>query len=146
MYAQCASKMHLVEQVGSGIGRMRELMEAAKLKAPEFQKSGMFTVTFFRPQRLQIGGQKEALEKTTQKTTQKNNLKPLEKTNGKTTQSLILKIIKANPKVSRIVLAEIIGNISANGIKYHLKKLKESGILERIGSDKGGYWQINEIE
>jgi ATP-dependent DNA helicase RecG len=40
--------MHLVEQVGSGIGRMRDLMQTAGLPEPVFQKEGMFTVIFPR--------------------------------------------------------------------------------------------------
>ncbi len=42
-------RMHLVEQVGSGIGRIRELMEEAGLPEPVFQKQGMFTVVMQRP-------------------------------------------------------------------------------------------------
>ena len=28
-------------------------------------------------------------------------------------------------------------------LTYNLKKLKQKGILKRIGPDKGGYWEIN---
>jgi ATP-dependent DNA helicase RecG len=37
--------MHLVEQVGSGVGRIRDLMREAGLPEPVFQKEGIFVVT-----------------------------------------------------------------------------------------------------
>ena len=41
--------MRLVEQIGSGIPRIINLMKEAALPAPLFQKEGMFTVTLMRP-------------------------------------------------------------------------------------------------
>lgn len=53
-----------------------------------------------------------------------------------------MNLLKQNPKISRKELAEMLENISADGVKYHLDKLKEQGIIERIGGSKGGYWKI----
>jgi ATP-dependent DNA helicase RecG len=39
-------------------------------------------------------------------------------------------------------LALSISGITEDGIKYQLNRLKEQGILKRIGPDKGGFWQI----
>lgn len=41
--------MRLVEQIGSGISRMRDLMKEEGLTPPEFNTDGMFTVAFRRP-------------------------------------------------------------------------------------------------
>jgi predicted HTH transcriptional regulator len=38
----------MVEQVGSGIGRMKDEMKAVKLPAPEFKMDGLFIVVFHR--------------------------------------------------------------------------------------------------
>ena len=76
-------------------------------------------------------------EKTTQKTAQKTTQKT-----EKTTQK-ILDIIKNNPQVTRKELAELVG-ITADGIKWNLEKLKETGKIRRIGPDKGGKWDIIE--
>jgi ATP-dependent DNA helicase RecG len=56
----------------------------------------------------------------------------------------IIKLIKNNPRITRKELAEQIGNITEDGIKYHLNNLKKQGVLQRVGPDKGGYWQIND--
>jgi len=33
-------------------------------------------------------------------------------------------------------------NVHEKTIKRDIKKLKQKGLLERVGSDKGGYWKI----
>ena len=40
--------------------------------------------------------------------------------------------MKANPYVSREELAEICG-LTSDGIKYNIRKLREKGIIKRIG-------------
>ena len=73
----------------------------------------------------------------------KINDKITQKTTQKTTQK-ILELIRENPYITRKELAKKIDNITEDGIKYYLKRLKEKGILKRIGPDKGGYWEIIE--
>ena len=72
-----------------------------------------------------------SLIKITQKTTQKLN----------NNQIKILKYIKEDPKITRNELASKL-NISSDGVKYNLKKLIDKNIIERIGPDNGGYWNI----
>ena len=74
-----------------------------------------------------------ALEKTTQKTTQKIKLN--------NNQLKIIELIKGNPKITRNELANKL-NITPDGIKYNLRKLINKDIIERIGPNNGGYWKI----
>ena len=53
----------------------------------------------------------------------------------------ILQQLRQNPKANYAQLAEKAG-YSAATIKRHIQELKKSGIIERIGSDKKGYWKI----
>ena len=62
-------------------------------------------------------------------------------TTQKTTQK-ILAMLERNPSLSRREIAEELGGISENGVKYHLEKLKASGRIRRLGADKGGYWDV----
>jgi len=50
-------------------------------------------------------------------------------------------LIQDNPQISQDKIAEIIG-ITTDGVFWNIKKLKNKGILKRIGADKGGYWEI----
>jgi len=58
----------------------------------------------------------------------------------------ILELIKSNPKITRKELAQKIEDITEDGIKYNISKLKKEGRIKRIGSDKGGHWEIVEGE
>ena len=79
-------------------------------------------------------------EGTTQKTTQK--------TAQKTTQKIsemelkILEVIKENSGFSRNEIAEAIGDITPDGIKYHLSSLQKKRLLKRVGGRKEGYWKV----
>ena len=33
-------------------------------------------------------------------------------------------------------------NISTTAVENNIKKLQEKGLLERVGSDKGGHWEV----
>ena len=70
------------------------------------------------------------LKKTTQETTQE------------TTQK-ILNQIRQNPSITREELVKAIG-LSGDGIKYNLNKLKQKGLLKRIGPTKGGHLEVIE--
>lgn len=54
-------RMRMVEHVGSGIGRMRLLMEDAKLPQPQFETEGFFTVTFKRNADEQLTADQKAI-------------------------------------------------------------------------------------
>lgn len=46
-----------------------------------------------------------------------------------------------NPAMSRRALAEVLGDITEDGVKYHLDKLKEEGKVKRIGGARGK-WRV----
>jgi ATP-dependent DNA helicase RecG len=118
------ARMHLVEQVGSGIVRMYDLMHEAKLPAPQFQKTGIFTVTLMRP------------VKSSGKSSEKGSEKSSEK---------IIKLIKENPAVTIAEMAESLGK-STRAVEKQLAKLKSRNIIDRTGSYKDGYWVIKNQE
>lgn len=57
-------------------------------------------------------------------------------------QQAILDYLHQHPQASRKELAQVLPAISENGVKYNLKVLQESGLLQRIGSARSGYWQV----
>lgn len=75
---------------------------------------------------------------TTQKTTQINS-----RTTQKSAADRILDCIRAEPQLTRTLLAERVG-LSPDGVKYHLKNLKAAGVLRRVGSDQAGHWEVIE--
>ena len=56
-------------------------------------------------------------------------------------QSHILALIRANPRISLQEMSEVM-NMTRDGIKYHLTRLKREGMLRRIGSSRSGHWEV----
>lgn len=54
----------------------------------------------------------------------------------------ILELIKQNPKITLEEIANVLG-ISKRAVEKQVKKLREANIIERIGSDRSGWWKIN---
>ena len=119
---------------------MVEACKAVGLPEPEYGTDGAFVwITFKRPnsvtnsitlpQHIEESGQK-----TTQKTTQKLTKK----------QEEILGFLKNNPNASRKDLTENIADLTEDGVKYNLKRLKELELIRRVGPDKGGFWETIE--
>jgi len=127
LLAELFQRSHRIEKWGRGI---KMILEREPLT--EFEEIGtvQFVATFRRKSYeasppVSVGENVgETSEKTTQKTTQK-----------------ILELLVHNPKISRAELAGEIG-ITADGIKYHLDRLRKQGVVKRIGPDKGGYWEV----
>jgi predicted HTH transcriptional regulator len=54
---------------------------------------------------------------------------------------LILAKLKTQPNVSAKDLA-VMFDKSPRTIERHIKKLREQGLLVRVGADKGGHWEV----
>ncbi|HOU82606.1 MAG TPA: winged helix-turn-helix transcriptional regulator [Bacteroidales bacterium] len=74
----------------------------------------------------------KTMEETVEKTTPKTREKTREK---------IIRLISKNPYITTEELSEKTG-LTIKGIEWNIKKLKNENLLKRIGSKKGGYWQI----
>ena len=56
-------------------------------------------------------------------------------------QENIIKFIRENPKISIALLAKKL-DISTTAVEKHIKALKNQAIIKRVGSAKGGYWEL----
>ena len=54
----------------------------------------------------------------------------------------IIQIISENSRITQNEISEKIG-IAPQNIRKYITKLKQKGLLLRIGPDKGGYWEVN---
>jgi len=111
-------EIHFVEKWGRGIDLI-----LSKEPDTEFKEiADIFIIVFKR----------KNVPKTTLKTTPKTTLK---------TDDKILAFIKRNQRITKEELARQL-DITIDGVKYHIKKLKKDNIVEWTGSSKGGYWKI----
>jgi ATP-dependent DNA helicase RecG len=116
-----------IEKYGSGFLRIREAISSYPTMKMEFKEiSDGFMVTLsYTDQKISMDIPDKSSEKTVEKTVEK-----------------ILSLIAGNPQITQTELSEKTG-LTRRGIEWNLSKLKDQGLLERIGADKGGYWKIN---
>lgn len=71
-------------------------------------------------------------QETTQETTkEKNNI-----------QEQIVLLMKDNPGITAEQIANEIKEITANGVRYHIRNLRTHGVIKKEGSTKSGKWIV----
>ena len=119
-----------IETWGRGIERIFSACMTAGTPPPALrcEQNGLWVDFEFGPA-VDISS-REAGEKTKEKTREK-------------TREKILILIRANADISMDAMALSLG-LTRQGVEWQIRKLKLSGILRRIGPDKGGHWEILE--
>lgn len=56
-------------------------------------------------------------------------------------QKEVVKLISDHPKITRKELADDL-KINESAVQKHIENLKEKKVIQRIGSDRDGYWEI----
>jgi ATP-dependent DNA helicase RecG len=128
--AEAMKTFGYVNRFSRGVNMVQEILEENKngLAIFKFDDITTFKVTV-------MNADNEA-ERVTEKVTERVTERVTKN------QQLILDNIAEHSHITSKELAARIG-ISAEKIRVNLSKLKEKGIIERIGADKGGYWKIN---
>ena len=125
LIANLFKEMGWIEKYGSGIQRIIESFKTARLPNPMFEEIGTgIRVTVFG---------EEISDNVTDNVVD----------NVVDNEIKILNLLQTKPYLSATALAELTG-LSSRSVQRYLKSLKEKDRIIRKGSDKGGYWQINE--
>ena len=137
-------KMHkFVREFGEGVDRMyRELQEAGN-PSPKYEQIAFMIVGTAYSSMFAHSVETEGILTETMEETEKDLEKDLEKISEN--QSKILELMRLNPYITQEELSKKIG-INSKNIRNNILKLKNAGLITRIGPDKGGRWQVNEIE
>ena len=93
-------------------------------------RQGAVVITFVLPAPVKTPEKSQTQEKTREKTREK-------------TAVAILRMLGEHPGMSIAELAERLGKVPST-IERAIRKLRESGRLQRIGPDKGGHWRVIE--
>jgi ATP-dependent DNA helicase RecG len=137
-------RLHKVERIGMGIQKMKEAMLAAGLREPTFASDAFFRATFQRSPEFAL---KEGKGKRLGEKLGKGSEELVEKLEEKLGEKLaenerhILRLIHSNRRISISDMAKEVG-ISTTAVHKNLTKLKQRGILRRVGPDKGGHWEV----
>lgn len=138
--ADIFSRLKYMDRRGSGfkkiIGDYRKQPQFEEDLRPEFNSDyNQFLLTLKNLNyRLNfLDSNEETIKKIIEKTTKK----PKDKTVNRIVDAMIEK-----PEITAKEIAEKLG-ITAAGVRHHIKNLKVSGRIERVGADRGGYWKVN---
>ncbi|WP_373729805.1 ATP-binding protein [Bacteroides heparinolyticus] len=139
--------LNLIESYGSGIRRAKDsLAENGSLALkfyPDNEADNYTNAVMAINAEFLNGFSGSATTKTTIKTATKTTTKTTTKATTKTTtkQDEIIKIIANNPNVSAKEIADKL-NLTVDGARYHLGKMRKAGLIRYDGSTKLGQWVI----
>ena len=141
-------RMDKVELAGTGIRRMREAMVAASLSPPKIRQTTFFTITFKRPMSedktsisTKTGRQSTSRTNKVEVAREVENFAQSSEIGSEIGSEKICSTIKNHPKISARELSIILG-ISSRAVEKRLAQLKKTGAIKRIGSAKGGHWEV----
>ena len=144
------SRIHFGERMGTGFKRMKDICKAENTPYPKIEYTDIHFYTAFRQSREYLkmaGAEEKAVTEVTGKVTERLADGLVERLVERLVEKLaesqkkILDLAKINPYTSKKELSDKIG-ISTTAIDKNIAKLKQKGLLKRIGPDKGGYWKI----
>lgn len=116
------------DQLGSGVRNLFKYSKFYSGKNPKFIEGDIF--------RIIVPLDEESREEnSTQSATQSTQSK------GADLASAIIKLIGQDPFLSQKQMAEKLC-LNQNTLKYHIKKMREKGMIERIGSSRKGKWTV----
>ncbi len=123
-----------IERWGSGIKRIHDECNRSNIRV-EFKrlKTG-FVVCFYRPER------ESDIPRVVEKVVERVVEKVVE--NISQNQKEIIQCMSSNPLISALAIARSLG-ISQRKVQTNIKRLKELGLISRIGPDKGGQWVVH---
>lgn len=117
--ANAFAYMKIIEKWGTGIPRIFRECQEYGLPEPELiDFDGDFRVNMYRKIK---------------------DIKVTEK------EEKVLSLLREDPSYTMPQLAKML-NISRKTVAVRLKALREKGMIERVGSDRKGYWKIKVFE
>ena len=133
LLANAFFRMGYVEAWGRGIEKINRECREHEIQPPkyDFEMAGLMVTFHANPAHLQAVGLGKG--ETTPITT------PI--TTAITSRDKLLSLIKDKPEISQQEMAEALG-LTRNGIKYHLTKMKQEGLIRHVGQTRGGRWEI----
>ena len=154
--AEVFSRMGIIEQWGTGLQRMIRGCREYGVREPEFIDMGdAFRVIFYRStietdienmERFAVTGTEiENTGTESRMTGTETGIEMIEDellSDLSDTEKKVVKLILKNSGITQDKMAELMG-MSKNGIRYVMNKLKNRGILVRVGATKKGKWSIN---
>ena len=134
LIADLFRRIDMVEAWGRGMPLILENAPTVEFR----EIARLFVASFERP---------SAAVETTKETSKPTKETTKETTKEKTSErpvrmkEKLLLLIRQQPEITAAALSVATG-IGVDGVNYHLNQLKQAGKLRRVGSTKGGRWEV----
>lgn len=124
--------INLIESYGSGIRRSKDALLENGSPALEFYPDNEADNYTNAVMRINEEFLKDWNDGATQETTKEISR----------IQEQIVLLMKDNPSITAEQIANTLKEISADGVRYHIRNLKTYGVIRREGSTKTGKWIV----
>jgi ATP-dependent DNA helicase RecG len=131
----------VIESWGRGVERIVAACRSEGRPDPEFQMEATGVWVIFHFGEPPITTPETTLE--TEKTTLETEKTTLEtrKLAGQIVREQLITILRQWPALRPKDLSDRL-ELTADGVKYHLNKLRSAGVIQHVGSRKSGHWEI----
>ena len=119
-----------VKEFGEGVDRMCRELSAIGTKEPQYNLVAFIMKATVWANVLEEGQENTISDQKRPESDQKSDQ-----------IKMILELIEENPYISRSEISRKTG-LHESSVKRRLKMLVDKGIIQRIGSDRGGHWKI----
>ena len=118
-------QLHISERSGRGVPQITKVYGR---DAFEFRENSIVVTIPFEKLDVSVGD--KVVDKVGDKTKKLNS-----------TRQRIMEEIRNNPNITQPQLMSVIG-IGKTAIQNNIAFLRENGYIERVGSNKNGYWRV----
>lgn len=130
---------HLLPYTGLGSG-VRRVLELCAAEFHNDEEGSLFGVTLPRPSGEDAFSVREST--VAYRVERSANLEQYWNRSGPVNGEIILRALRETPAVTAKELSQRLG-ITEDGVRYHLKNLKRTGSIRRVGSARSGYWVVS---
>lgn len=143
--AEAFHYMKIVEAWGTGIPRIISRCKEYGLQEPIFEELGDgFLVTMFRKPTNQTNQSNQPIKSNqTNQLDESNpiNVERRQDANVSDLENRIIELLKVLPDATTKEITKKL-EITDNQVKYYIKKLKDNGKIERVGTNRKGTWKV----
>ena len=138
LIADLFRRIDMVEAWGRGMPLILENAPSVEFR----EIARLFVASFERP-----SAAVETTKETSKPTKETTKETTKEKTGGRPVRmkEKLLLLIRQQPEITAAALSAATG-IGVDGVNYHLNQLKQTGKLRRVGSTKGGRWEVTALD
>lgn len=139
--AHLFKELELIEYWGTGIQRIKDLCVGVSKKEPLIaEKNDFFDVEFFRSYKSLSNNVPDNVPDNVPNNVPNNVPDNIEVKSSDRIGTLI-SLMTENSHITIAQLAKVF-SVNEKTIKRDIEKLKNEGIVERVGSTKSGYWKV----